>query len=115
MKTSLMNDINSVELNKIKFSLVKKKKAKRAKFKFIDLFSGIGGMRLPFESIGGECVFSSEIDKNAQLTYFCNFKETPSGDICQIASKDIPQHDILLAGFPCQAFFYCWIQKGSKG
>ena len=73
-------------------------------FRFIDLFAGIGGIRLGFESIGGNCVFSSEFDKYACKTYEANFGEYPSGDITQIAAKDIPDFDILLAGFPCQAF-----------
>jgi DNA (cytosine-5)-methyltransferase 1 len=73
-------------------------------FHFIDLFAGIGGMRLGFESVAGKCVFSSEWDTLAQDTYEANFGERPSGDIAQIAVSDIPEHDILLAGFPCQPF-----------
>ena len=73
-------------------------------FRFIDLFAGIGGIRLGFESAGGHCVFSSEFDKNACKTYEANFGEYPSGDITKIASNDIPDFDILLGGFPCQAF-----------
>ncbi len=73
-------------------------------FRFIDLFAGIGGIRLGFESVGGKCVFSSEFDENACKTYQSNFGEHPSGDITKIAAKDIPDFDILLAGFPCQAF-----------
>ena len=71
---------------------------------FIDLFAGIGGMRLGFEKEGGNCVFSSEIDTHAQDTYEENFSERPSGDIRGIDSESIPSHDILLAGFPCQPF-----------
>ena len=73
-------------------------------FRFIDLFAGIGGMRLGFESVGGECVFSSEWDTLAQDTYEANFGERPVGDITQVPVKNIPNHDILLAGFPCQPF-----------
>lgn len=73
-------------------------------FKFIDLFAGIGGIRLGFESVGGKCVFSSEFDGAACKTYEANFGEHPSGDITKIESKDIPDFDILLGGFPCQAF-----------
>lgn len=73
-------------------------------FTFIDLFAGIGGIRLGFESVGGKCVFSSEFDEDACKTYEANFGEHPSGDITQIKSEDIPNFDILLAGFPCQAF-----------
>jgi DNA (cytosine-5)-methyltransferase 1 len=73
-------------------------------FRFIDLFAGIGGMRIPFEELGCKCVFSSEWDEDAQKTYFANFGEMPEGDITKIDQKLIPDHDILLAGFPCQAF-----------
>ena len=73
-------------------------------FRFIDLFAGIGGIRLGFESIGGKCVFSSEWDSQACETYKANFGETPHGDITKIKAQDIPNFDILLAGFPCQPF-----------
>lgn len=73
-------------------------------FRFIDLFAGIGGIRLGFESVGGRCVFSSEFDEDACKTYQANFGEHPSGDITKIEAKDIPDFDILLGGFPCQAF-----------
>lgn len=73
-------------------------------FRFIDLFAGIGGIRIGFESVGGHCVFSSEFDENACKTYEANFGEHPSGDITKIDAKDIPDFDILLGGFPCQAF-----------
>ncbi|PAK21370.1 hypothetical protein CJJ23_02410 [Mycoplasmopsis agassizii] len=72
--------------------------------KFIDLFSGLGGFRLAFEKNNCKCVFSSEIDKYAVETYKENFNETPKGDITKIDSNDIPNHDILCAGFPCQSF-----------
>lgn len=74
------------------------------KFRFIDLFAGIGGIRIPFTEMGGRCVFSSEWDKAAQTAYLRNFGELPSGDITAIPSRAIPPHDVLLAGFPCQAF-----------
>ena len=73
-------------------------------FRFIDLFAGIGGIRLGFESVGGRCVFSSEFDEDACTTYEANFGEHPSGDITKINAADIPDFDILLGGFPCQAF-----------
>lgn len=82
------------------------------KFNFIDLFAGIGGIRLGFESVGGKCVFSSEWDLFAQETYEANFGERPSGDITKINPEAIPNHDILLGGFPCQAFSICGNQKG---
>lgn len=72
--------------------------------KFIDLFAGIGGIRLGYESVGYECVFSSEWDEFACKTYEANFGERPHGDITKIDPNDIPDHDILLAGFPCQPF-----------
>ncbi len=74
------------------------------KFKFIDLFAGIGGFRLAMQSIGGVCQFSSEWDKFAQITYETNFGEVPEGDIRPISEKDIPEHDVLCGGFPCQPF-----------
>jgi len=74
------------------------------KFTFIDLFAGIGGFREALKSYNGNCVFSSEWDKNSQKTYFSNFGEMPSGDITKIEESQIPKHDIICAGFPCQAF-----------
>src|SRR3972149_8954184 len=75
-----------------------------SKFTFIDLFAGIGGTRLAFESVGGKCVFSSEWNKFAQQTYNTNFGEVPDGDITKISERDIPDHDVLVGGFPCQPF-----------
>mgnify|MGYP003302756315 CR=1 FL=1 len=77
---------------------------KKKKFTFIDLFAGIGGMRLAFQRAGGKCVFSSEIDKYAKKTYKENFNDIPYGDIKDIHESNIPDHDILLGGFPCQPF-----------
>jgi DNA (cytosine-5)-methyltransferase 1 len=81
-------------------------------FTFIDLFAGIGGIRLAFEAVGGRCVFSSEIDPLAQQTYEANFGEKPAGDITKISPNTIPDHDILLAGFPCQSFSIIGNRKG---
>ena len=84
------------------------------KFKFIDLFAGVGGIRIPFEELGGDCVFSSEWDKFAQRTYAANFGDIPKGDITKINAMDIPEHDILIGGFPCQAFSQAGLKKGFK-
>lgn len=81
-------------------------------FRFIDLFAGIGGIRFPFQEVGGKCVFTSEWDKFAKKTYAANHGEVPSGDITAIDASDIPDHEILLAGFPCQAFSQAGLKKG---
>ncbi len=78
--------------------------SKKAEFTFIDLFAGIGGFRIAMQNLGGKCVFTSEIDTYAQKTYQTNFGEIPHGDITKIDEKTIPNHDVLCAGFPCQAF-----------
>lgn len=83
----------------------------RMPFSFIDLFAGIGGFRIPLESAGGKCVFSSEIDKYSQKTYKAWFGEMPHGDITEINAADIPDHDILAAGFPCQPFSLAGVSK----
>jgi DNA (cytosine-5)-methyltransferase 1 len=75
-----------------------------SKYTFIDLFAGVGGMRMAFEAAGGKCVFSSEWDSAAQKTYAANFGEIPHGDITEISADSIPNFDVLLAGFPCQPF-----------
>ena len=80
-------------------------------FRFIDLFAGIGGMRIGFENLGGSCVFSSESDAHARKTYELNFNEIPSGDIREIDAEDIPKHNLLLAGFPCQPFSIAGVSK----
>ncbi|GHT80933.1 cytosine-specific methyltransferase [Actinomycetota bacterium] len=82
------------------------------KFTFIDLFAGIGGIRLAFENAGGKCVFSSEWDSHAQKTYKENFGEQPHGDITKIDIDEIPNFDILCAGFPCQPFSQAGFKKG---
>jgi DNA (cytosine-5)-methyltransferase 1 len=81
------------------------------RFKFIDLFAGIGGIRIAYQDLGGKCVYSSEYDKFAKLTYEANFGEVPFGDITKIDEKSIPDHDILLAGFPCQPFSIAGVSK----
>ena len=88
------------------------RKTGKTTFDFIDLFAGIGGMRLPFQELGGKCVFTSEWDKFAKKTYAANYGELPFGDISKIPSEQIPNHDVLLAGFPCQAFSQAGLKRG---
>lgn len=103
---------------KLKNVTKEKKSLQRAyakrEFRFIDLFAGVGGMRLALESVGGKCVFSSEWDVHAQKTYAANFGEVPKGDITKIKNKDIPKFDILAAGFPCQPFSSMGKRAGFK-
>ena len=82
-------------------------------FRFIDLFAGIGGMRLGFEAAGGECVFTCEWDEKAQETYRANFgaEHAIHGDITKLDVASIPQHDVLVAGFPCQPFSIAGVSK----
>lgn len=94
------------------FSDLKLKPVDEPKFTFIDLFAGVGGMRLGFQNNEGLCVFSSEFEKNAQATYFQNHGEFPFGDITKINIKDIPKHDVLIAGFPCQPFSHAGLKRG---
>ena len=86
---------------------------RRGDFRFIDLFAGIGGIRQAFESIGGECVFTSEWDDYAQKTYAVNYPEGHpiNGDITLIDANEIPDHDVLLGGFPCQPFSIAGVSK----
>jgi DNA (cytosine-5)-methyltransferase 1 len=81
-------------------------------YRFIDLFAGIGGFRIALESFGANCVFSSEWDKHAQKVYAANFGDFPAGDITQILAEEIPAHDMLCGGFPCQPFSISGKQKG---
>ena len=82
-----------------------------AGFTFIDLFAGIGGMRIAFEEAGGHCVYSNEWNKYSQQTYFANFGDQPDGDITKVNAETIPDHDILVAGFPCQPFSIAGVSK----
>jgi len=84
---------------------------KEISFKFIDLFAGIGGMRIAFQEHGGDCVYSNEWNKYCQQTYFANFGEQPDGDITKVDARIIPDHDILVAGFPCQPFSIAGVSK----
>lgn len=83
----------------------------KSSFTFIDLFAGIGGMRIAYEKAGGKCVYSSEWNKYSQQTYKENFGEIPDGDITKVNADEIPNHDILVAGFPCQPFSIAGVSK----
>jgi len=85
--------------------------SEKAEFTFIDLFAGIGGMRLAYESAGGNCVYSNEWNKYSQQTYYANFGEQPEGDITKVDENTIPDHAILVAGFPCQPFSIAGVSK----
>jgi len=102
-------------VNKLLMEMVQAKQPESdsSVFTFIDLFAGIGGLRKGYESIGGKCVFTSEWDKFSQLTYQANFRDEHAiaGDITKIEALDIPQHDVLLAGFPCQPFSLAGVSK----
>ncbi len=90
-----------------------KKTNKKADFTFIDLFAGIGGIRTGFESAGGKCIFTSEWNEYSQQTYRANFPDNHEivGDITKVEASDIPKHDVLLAGFPCQPFSLAGVSK----
>lgn len=101
--------INKAQFFELIFGKLTLKPSAQPEFKFIDLFAGIGGMRLGLQSIGGACVFSSEYEKSAQKTYKDNHGELPFGDITKIEADSIPDHDVLLAGFPCQPFSHAGV------
>ena len=92
--------------------MIEVKEQKLKSYRFIDLFAGLGGFRLALESYGAECVYSSEWDKAAQDVYERNFGDRPDGDITKVDEATIPQHDIICAGFPCQAFSISGKQRG---
>lgn len=100
------------EITNLKTEVPFKHKSNKGELRAIDLFAGIGGMRLGFQQHGVSTVFSSEWDKFSQKTYAANFGDLPDGDIVKIASSEIPDHDILLAGFPCQAFSQAGLKQG---
>lgn len=101
-------------LNRLAFSYVKAPNG-RPDFRFIDVFAGVGGLRLGVEAVGGRCVFSCERDKFSRLTYEANFKDGPNHpfpkDITEVNPASIPGHDLLLAGFPCQPFSIAGVSK----
>jgi DNA (cytosine-5)-methyltransferase 1 len=106
------NDVYKKILNFPTEPPFKNKPIEECRFKQIDLFAGIGGIRQAFQRQGGYNVYSSEWDKFAQKTYRINFGEIPDGDITLVNENDIPDHDILLAGFPCQPFSQAGLHKG---
>ena len=106
-----MQDYLSVAIRQL---LVKKREdvpRKETDYTFIDLFAGIGGMRIAYERAGGHCVYSNEWNRYSQKTYFANFGEYPDDDITKVNAADIPTHDILVAGFPCQPFSIAGVSK----
>jgi DNA (cytosine-5)-methyltransferase 1 len=108
------NEPRKPVLELLKSVVEDKRVARESSFTFIDLFAGIGGLRRGFEPIGGKCVFTSEWDRYSQKTYLANFPNDDhpiSGDITQIRSEEIPDHDVLLAGFPCQPFSIAGVSK----
>lgn len=108
----ILNEVNEPEQLYIPFKYdVPFPPKSSAKFRFIDLFAGIGGIRLAYQNLGGHCVFTSEWDDFAKRTYEANFGEVPFGDITKIPESAIPDHDLLLAGFPCQPFSIAGVSK----
>ena len=108
---SSVQDSISSALIQFLSSKSKEKVPENADFTFIDLFAGIGGMRIAYENAGGHCVYSNEWNKYCQQTYFANFGEQPDGDITKVDASSIPDHDILVAGFPCQPFSIAGVSK----
>ena len=108
--TSVQDSVSSAIMQFLK-QQNKEKIPEDAGFRFIDLFAGIGGMRLAYESAGGHCVYSNEWNKYSQQTYYANFGEQPDGDITKVDEHSIPDHDILVAGFPCQPFSIAGVSK----
>lgn len=109
-KNELFQDAASFKKKLLKTTVIKP--PAKSKFTFIDLFAGVGGMRIGFQNAGGTCVFSSEFEKNAQATYFENHGDFPFGDITKVPVEDIPEHDVLIGGFPCQPFSHAGLKLG---
>lgn len=110
MQLSIQDSIASA----IKQMLVKAKEEHldmKEQYTFIDLFAGIGGMHIAYEAAGARCVYANEWNKYSQQTYYANFGIQPDGDITQVAASSIPDHDILVAGFPCQPFSIAGVSK----
>ena len=108
--SSVQDSISSAVMQFLK-AQSKSQTQNKTGYSFIDLFAGIGGMRIAYENAGGNCVYSNEWNKYSQQTYFANFGEQPDGDITKVNEYDIPDHDILVAGFPCQPFSIAGVSK----
>lgn len=106
-----IQDCFAVAIRRLLVSAKEEPKSAESSISFIDLFAGIGGMRIAFESTGACCVYSNEWNKYSQQTYYANFGVQPDGDITKIAAESIPDHDILVAGFPCQPFSIAGVSK----
>lgn len=106
-----MQDCLSVAIRQMLVKAKEEPVKNHSGYTFIDLFAGIGGMRLAFESTGCRCVYSNEWNKYSQQTYYANFAVQPDGDITKVAAENIPDHDILVAGFPCQPFSIAGVSK----
>lgn len=106
-----MQDCLSVAIRQLLISAKEEPKANENGYAFIDLFAGIGGMRIAYERAGAHCVYSNEWNKYSQQTYYSNFGVQPDGDITKVDAKNVPDHDILVAGFPCQPFSIAGVSK----
>lgn len=106
-----MQDCLSIAIRQLLIKAKEEPVCSKEGYAFIDLFAGIGGMRLAYESAGGHCVYSNEWNKYSQQTYYANFGVQPDGDITKVEASSIPDHDILVAGFPCQPFSIAGVSK----
>lgn len=106
-----MQDCLSVAIRQLLIRAKEEPSTKSEGYRFIDLFAGIGGMRIAYERAGAHCVYSNEWNKYSQQTYYANFGVQPDGDITKVDAKSIPDHDILVAGFPCQPFSIAGVSK----
>ena len=106
-----MQDCLSVAIRQLLIKAKEEPLSKGDGYRFIDLFAGIGGMRIAYERAGAHCVYSNEWNKYSQQTYYANFGVQPDGDITKVEAESIPDHDILVAGFPCQPFSIAGVSK----
>lgn len=106
-----MQDCLSVAIRQLLIKAKEEPLTKGEGYSFIDLFAGIGGMRIAYERAGAHCVYSNEWNKYSQQTYYANFGVQPDGDITKVDAESIPDHDILVAGFPCQPFSIAGVSK----